>query len=125
MTRWHMHNSRERGLSGSVQVVVLLPALFSVLLLLLQWSLYSWASATAHAAAQEAALTIASLDGTAEAAVASGSQVSANGALTLVQVRVVRGAQSSSATVSGRSVSVLWDADIVVTVTVPTERITR
>ena len=43
----------QRGLSGSVQVTLLLPLAMLVLLATLQWSLLLWAESTAMAAAQD------------------------------------------------------------------------
>ena len=62
----------DRGLSGSVQLAVLLPFALGIFLLLLQWSLVTWAEATALAAAQEAART-AGLSATSAAAVGTWS----------------------------------------------------
>ena len=45
----------QRGMSGSVQTVIVLPVALGLFLLLLQWSLVGWADATALAAAQQGA----------------------------------------------------------------------
>jgi len=51
----------QRGLSGSVQVTLLLPLAMLVLLAALQWSLLLWAESTAMAAAQDSARAAAVL----------------------------------------------------------------
>ena len=113
-----------RGLSNSVQVVVLLPMLIGLFLLLLQWSLHAGGDATARAAAQQAAVTAAAYDGDAGRGQTAGEQVANNGALRDVRVEVRRGATETTATVSGAVVVVVWPARIQATVAVPTERIT-
>ena len=45
----------QRGMSGSVQVTLLLPLAMLVLLAALQWSLLVWAESTALAAAPDSA----------------------------------------------------------------------
>lgn len=44
----------ERGVSGSVQVVLLLPFVLGLFLVALQWGLVHWAQSTADAAARHA-----------------------------------------------------------------------
>ena len=56
----------QRGLSGSVQVTLLLPLAMLVLLAALQWSLLLWAESTAMAAAQDSARAAAVLGGSVE-----------------------------------------------------------
>ena len=114
----------ERGMSGSVQLAVLLPLAVGIFLLLLQWSLVSWAEATALAAAQESAAQAAALDGTVADGQAAGRDVAANGSLSEVAVAVDRGARQTTATVSGRAVAVLWPQRVTRTVVATTERVT-
>ena len=51
----------QRGLSGSVQVTLLLPLAILVLLAALQWALLLWAESTAMAVAQDSARAAAVL----------------------------------------------------------------
>ena len=115
---------RERGLSHSVQVVVLLPFFFGIFLALLQWSLDAWGQTTALAAAQEAAQVAAAVGGSKSDGVASGTAVSENGSLSNVTVEVVRGSRETVVTVSGNPVTVLWPSTVTRRATVPTERLT-
>ena len=57
---------KQRGMSGSVQVTLLLPLAMLVLLAALQWSLLLWAESTAMAAAQDSARAAAVLGGSVE-----------------------------------------------------------
>jgi len=114
----------QRGLSGSVQVTLLLPVALGIFLLLLQWSLVSWADATALAAAQQGAAVSARLDGSEEQGAAEAREVAGNGALGPVSVAVDRGPFSTSVTVKGPARAILWGRSVSRTVTVPTERIT-
>lgn len=114
----------ERGLSGSVQAVVLLPVSIGIMFSLLQWSLQYWAEATALAAAQQGAAVASAYDGTRADGVAAASEVADNGALTGVRVEIARGARSTTASVRGRAVVVVWPREISKAVTVQTERVT-
>lgn len=113
----------ERGMSNSVQVVVLLPLTFGIFLTLLQWSFNAWAEATALAGAQEAAAASSVVGGTVRDGESSGADVTGNGSLTDVVVTVERGARETVATVEGRPMVVLWPSSIRKSVTVPTERL--
>ncbi|AQP47026.1 hypothetical protein BW730_05355 [Tessaracoccus aquimaris] len=55
---------RQRGMSGSVQAVILLPAALGIFLLLVQWSMLAWADAVALAAAEHGAAVTAVHGGT-------------------------------------------------------------
>ena len=114
----------DRGLSGSVQLAVLLPFALGIFLLLLQWSLVTWAEATALAAAQEAARTAAVHDGSEADGRASGAEAAGNGALTRVRVVVDRGPRQTTATVTGTAVVVLWPRAVSQTASAATERVT-
>ena len=114
----------ERGMSGSVQVTLLLPVALGIFLLLLQWSLVSWADATALAAAQQGAAVTARLDATAGQGRAEARAVADNGSLSAVSVSVDQGRARTSVTVTGRAMSVLWGRSVSRTVVVPTERLT-
>ncbi len=114
----------ERGMSGSVQVAVLLPVAIGVFLLLLQWSLVAWADATALAAAQQGAAVTSRLDGDRGAGISEAAAAADNGSLSGVSVSVHRGAGRTTATVSGRAISLLWPREVSRTVVVPNERLT-
>ncbi len=114
----------DRGLSGSVQLAVLLPFALGIFLLLLQWSLVTWAEATALAAAQEAARTTAVHDGSEGAGRGAGADVAGNGSLTGVHVVVDRGPRRTTATVTGTAVVVLWPRAVSQTASAATERVT-
>ncbi|TRY17251.1 pilus assembly protein [Tessaracoccus rhinocerotis] len=119
--------SNERGLSGGVQVALLFPVAFSVLLLALQWAFVSWADATALAAAQDGARVAAGFEGNADAGDRVASEAADNGSLTAMTVYVQRGAVLTTVTVSGRSVSVVpgWAPLVTKSAEFPTERLTR
>lgn len=116
----------QRGLSSGVQVAVLFPVAFSVLLLALQWAFVSWADATALAAAQDGARVAAGFQGSAAAGNQMATAAADNGSLTTVDVDVERGAERTSVTVSGRAVSVVpgWAPLVTKSAEVPTERLT-
>lgn len=114
----------QRGMSGSVQAVVLLPFAFTILLLLIQWALVAWADATALAAAQEAAARAAALGGSPAEGRAAGLGVAGNGSLHHVRVEVLRGAQETSATVTGQAMALVWPREIEMTAVAATERVT-
>ncbi|MFT3886721.1 MAG: hypothetical protein QM713_00950 [Arachnia sp.] len=114
----------ERGLSGSVQLALLLPLALGVFFLLLQWSFTSWAEATALAAAQESAAVAAALDGSEAAGRKAGAEAADTGALSRVTVTVDRGPRHTTATVTGRPVFVLWPSTVSKTSVAATERVT-
>lgn len=126
--RWHHAGMRgERGLSNGVQLTLLFPLAFSVLLLTLQWALATWASATALAAAQDAARAAAAHQASGTTAHQIGMDAADNGSLTDVGVAVDQGPVQTKVTVTGRAVSVIpgWDPVITETSRRPTERLTR
>ena len=114
----------ERGLSGSVQLALLLPFALGIFLLLLQWSLVTWAEATALAAAQETARAAAVIDGSEQEGRSAGSKAAGNGSLTGVTVAVDRGPERTTATVTGNAVVVLWPREVSRTAVAATERVT-
>ncbi|MFD6177251.1 MULTISPECIES: TadE family protein [unclassified Isoptericola] len=118
----------ERG-SASIELVVLLPALFTLLFLGLQGALYFYAQSVATAAAAEGARTAAALNATSSLGAAAASDFAADvgtRALREVSVDAARDQTTATVTVSGASVSVipLWQPVIQRTVTVPVERLT-
>ena len=119
----------ERG-SASVELVILLPALFAILFLGVQSALYYHARAVAIAAAQTGAHAAAAenghtSDGTRAAdefiTQAGGNNVLPNAAETSTRSPVV-----ATVTVTGTSLSVIpgWTPHITQTARVPVERIT-
>lgn len=122
-----VHRRDDRGLSNSVQLSLLFPLAFGVLLLTMQWAMVAWADATALAAAQDAARHAAARGGTAAAGQRVGTAAAANGSMEHVRVAVERGALRTSVSVTGSAQSVIpgFSPSIVKTVDVPTERLTR
>lgn len=122
-----VHRRDDRGLSNSVQLSLLFPLAFGVLLLTMQWAMVAWADATALAAAQDAARHAAARGGTAAAGQRVGTAAAANGSMEHVRVAVERGALRTSVSVTGSAHSVIpgFSPSIVKTVDVPTERLTR
>lgn len=114
----------QRGLSGSVQVTLLLPLAIGIFLAALQWGMVHWAQATALAAAQQASSTAAR--GSVEQGRQEGMAVTANGALHDVDLAIRQGATSVSAEVTGNAVRLLPLIDVGVHASVdsPRERIT-
>lgn len=115
----------ERGLSGSVQVTLLLPLAMLVLLAALQWSLLLWAESTAMAAAQDSARAAAVLRGSVEDGREAGRRALLNSSLSDATVRVDRAATFTTAVVEGTAIRVLPVVDVAVRqeARVPTERI--
>ncbi|WP_237700572.1 TadE/TadG family type IV pilus assembly protein [Janibacter sp. HTCC2649] len=119
---------RERG-SASIQMVLLMPALFSVMFLGMQAALHYHARTIAIAAAQEGARTAGAQDGTTGAGVAAAAgYVTDTGgdSLTHPTVTGTRSATTASVTVRGVALSVIpgWQPTITQSATVPVERIT-
>ncbi|MGO1383935.1 MAG: hypothetical protein ACTHWA_11705 [Arachnia sp.] len=118
-----MHD--QRGLSNGVQVTLLFPIAFGVLLLTLQWALMAWAGASALAAAQDGARTSAVISGTASAGESVAKQAASNGSLENVEVDASRGAIRTTVTVRGTAPSLIPGLRPTVSKTaeVPTERL--
>lgn len=117
----------ERGLSGSVQLSLLLPLAIGVFLLALQWAMVSWATTTAHAAAQDAARAAAAHDASASDGRRVAIEAAENGSLSGVTATVDRAAFTTTATVRGQALTVvpLFPTTIEATANVPTERLTN
>ncbi|NLI85083.1 MAG: pilus assembly protein [Propionibacterium sp.] len=100
----------ERG-STSIQMVVLMPALFSVLFLGLQAALYYHASTVAGAAAQDGARVAASYDNSSGIAAGTTTALSAldqsHGSLQNYTVVGTAGAYGPTVTVTGNSLSLI------------------
>lgn len=119
----------ERG-SVSVQLVILMPVLFSVMFLGVQGALFYHARTVAIAAAQEGARAAAAETGTTGQGTAAASSfvAQAGGADVLADVSVSgsRTATTATVTVQGRSLSVIpgWSPPVAQSATVPVERTT-
>ena len=121
---------RERG-SSSIQMVILMPALFSIMFLGMQGALYYHARTVAIAAAQEGARAAGSQNGTAtEGVSAASSFVSDAGGKDVLPGAHMTGGRSATiatVTVTGTSLSVIpgWSPAVFQSASVPVERITR
>ena len=114
----------QRGLSGSVQVTLLLPLAMLVLLAALQWSLLLWAESTAMAAAQDSARAAAVLGGSIEDGREAGKRAIFNTAISDVTVTVDRAPMFTIAVVEGTAIRVLPMVNVTVRqeASIPTER---
>lgn len=99
---------RERGLSNSVQMALLLPLALSLLLGTLQWAMVAWADATAVGAVEETLHAAAGRGGDLDQARAAGHAAADNGALHEVTVMVTDSGDRVVATVTGRANVILW-----------------
>ena len=121
---------RERG-SSSIQMVILMPALFSIMFLGMQGALYYHARTVAIAAAQEGARAAGSQNGTAAEGVSAASSFvsDAGGKDVLPGAHMTggRSATTATVTVTGTSLSVIpgWSPAVSQSASVPVERITR
>ena len=120
----------ERG-STSIQMVMLMPALFSVMFLGMQGALYYHARTVAIAAAQEGARTAGAQHGTVGEGVGAASSFVAdaggNDVLPGARVAGSRSATTATVRVSGTSLSVIpgWAPTVSQSASVPVERITQ
>jgi Flp pilus assembly protein TadG len=121
---------RERG-SSSIQMVILMPALFSIMFLGMQGALYYHARTVAIAAAQEGARAAGSQNGTAAEGVSAASSFvsDAGGKDVLPGAHMTGGRSATTATmtVTGTSLSVIpgWSPAVSQSAAVPVERITQ
>ncbi|EGD43992.1 putative membrane protein [Nocardioidaceae bacterium Broad-1] len=118
----------ERG-SASIELIILLPALFAIMFLGMQAALYYEARTLAIAAAQEGARAAGAENGTsAEGNRAARSYLADAGgdALEGARTRASRTATSASVTVTGHSLSVVpgWHLRVTQSASVATERVT-
>lgn len=120
----------ERG-SVTVQMVILMPALFSVMFLGLQGALYYHARTVALAAAQEGAREAGSEHGTRETGVATANtfltDAGGTDVMTATAVSGSRTATTATITVTGKSLSVVpgWHVTVTQSASVPVERLTE
>ena len=121
---------RERG-SSSIQMVMLMPALFSIMFLGMQGALYYHARTVAIAAAQEGARAAGSQNGTAAEGVSAASlfvsDAGGKDVLPGAHMTAGRSATTATVTVTGTSLSVIpgWSPAVSQSASVPVERITR
>lgn len=121
---------RDRG-SVSIQMVTMLPLLFTVMFLGMQGALYYHARTVAIAAAQEGARVAGSEGGTGSegAAAATGfvADAGGDGVIRSATVSSQRSATTATVTVRGTAMSVIpgWALAINQSAAVPVERITR
>jgi Flp pilus assembly protein TadG len=121
---------RERG-SSSIQMVILMPALFAVMFLGVQGALYYHARTVAIAAAQEGARAAGAENGTPGDGVSAASSFVAdaggNDVLPGAHVSGGRSATTATVSVTGTSLSVIpgWSPAVTQSASVPVERITR
>ena len=117
--------------SSSIQMVMLMPALFSIMFLGMQGALYYHARTVAIAAAQEGARAAGSQNGTAAGGVSAASSfVSDAGGRDVLPGAHMTGGRSATiatVTVTGTSLSVIpgWSPAVSQSASVPVERITR
>jgi Flp pilus assembly protein TadG len=130
-TRGPAPPGRNQHGSTSIQMVILMPALFSVMFLGMQAALMYHARTVAIAAAQEGARTAAGENGTiARGVAAAASFVADAGGNDVIIGATVSGSRSdtqASVTVRGVSLSVIpgWSPPLEQSATVPVERLTR
>lgn len=121
--------ARERG-SATVELVILLPALFAVLFLGMQAALFYHARTVAIAAAQEGARAAGAENGTASDGIAAASSFIADAGgsdvLRKVNTTANRAETNVTVTVSGRSLSVIpgWNPVVTQSASLPVERLT-
>jgi Flp pilus assembly protein TadG len=126
-------SSRRRNERGSVtiQMVFLMPALFLVMFLGLQGTLYYHAREVALAAAQEGAREAGSETGTRDSGVATAStflqDAGGTDVMTSTSVSASRTANTATVTVTGTSLSVIpgWHVTVTQSASVPVERLTE
>ena len=119
---------RERG-SSSIELVLLMPVLFSVMFLGMQAALHYHARTIAIAAAQEGARAAGAQNGTASAGIAAASAYLADtGGDSLTRPTLTCARTSTIATVSVRGVALSvipgWRPTITQSASVPVERVT-
>lgn len=112
-------------------MVLLMPALFSVMFLGMQGALFYHARTVAIAAAQEGARTAAGLNGTGPAGAADAyafvADAGGDDVLKAPNISSSRSATTATVTVTGRSLSVIpgWTPAVTQSASVPVERITQ
>ena len=121
---------RDEAGSVTVELVILLPALFAVMFLGMQAALYHHARTVAIAAAQEGARAVGAENGQAGNGVSAASafvhEAGGDDVLLHVQANADRSATTATVTVEGFSLSVIpgWSPRVRQSATVPVERLT-
>lgn len=128
-TRPH-HRRRDEHGSTSIQMVLLMPALFAVMFLGMQAALHYHARTLAIAAAQEGARAAGAQGGTKADGITTATTylaATAGDSLTATAVSGNRTATTATITVHGTALSVLpgWTPTITQSASVPVERTTR
>lgn len=128
--RPHRMRRRDEAGSLSVELVILLPALFAVMFLGVQAALFYHARAVAIAAAQAGARAASAENGTttdgARAANGFLADAGRGGVITGTNATVTRTATTITVTITGHSLSVIpgWNPVIVQSASLPRERLT-
>ena len=119
-----MVRNDQRGLTGSVQVALLLPLSGMVLLATLPWGILLRAESTAMAAAQDSARAAAALGASEADGQAAGERAVSNSGIGNVTIAVSRTTGFSNAVVRGAAIRVLPLVDVTVRqeAMVPVER---
>lgn len=126
----HVGTRRERG-STSIQMVMLMPALFAIMFLGMQAALWYHARSVAIAAAQEGARQAGAQNGSAGTGISDAasfvSDAGGNDVLAGASVTGSRSATAATITVTGTSMSVIpgWTITVRQSATVPVERLTQ
>ena len=119
---------RDRG-SSTIQMVVLMPALFSIMFLGMQAALMYQARTVALAAAQEGARAGAAENGSASAGISAAAAFmsSSTSGVTGTKVSGSRSGTTATVTVRTTSLSVIpgWKPAITQSASMPVERLTR
>ena len=114
-------------MSNTIQLTLLFPLIFAVLLLTLQWAMISWADATALAAAQDAARITAAHNSTTTAGNTAAVNAADNGSLTDIHITINRGATATTASITATALTVIpgFHHSVTKTAQAPTQRITQ
>ena len=114
-------------MSNTIQMTLLFPLVFAVLLATLQWAMISWAEATALAAAQDAARISAAHDSTTQAGNSAAAKAADNGSLTDIRTTINRDPTATTATITATAITVIpgYRHTITKTAQAPTQHITR
>ncbi|MGN6129932.1 MAG: TadE family protein [Nocardioidaceae bacterium] len=129
-SRRRASNRRDERGSVSIELVIVLPALFAVMFLGMQAALYYHARTVAIAAAQEGARAAGSENGQPADGVSAASSfvtdAGGDAVLTAAAATAERSATSATVTVHGFSLSVIpgWRPAVTQSATVPVERLT-
>lgn len=121
---------RDESGSTSIQMVILMPALFAVMFLGMQAALWYHARTVAMAAAQQGAHAAGAQNGSQQAGVATATsfvaQAGGDDVLDAVQVTGSRSVTQATISVTGTSMSVVpgWTITVSQSATVPVERLT-